>query len=39
MEDMFAIEMAVGDKLVTLSLFDSLTPARALAEKVLAKMK
>lgn len=38
-EGLFGIEMAVGGKLITVSLFDSLQPARALAEKVLARAK
>jgi len=35
----FGIELLVGDKLLTLSLFEDLEPARALAAKALARMK
>lgn len=38
-ERTFGIEMAVGDKLISLSLFDSLEPARALAQKVVARAR
>jgi hypothetical protein len=38
-EGIFGIEMVVGDKLVTMSLFDSLEPARTLAAKVLTRLK
>lgn len=39
MEGMFGIELLVGDKLLTLSLFETLEPARALAAKALARME
>jgi hypothetical protein len=39
MAGMFGIEMAVDDMLVTLSPFDSLEPARALAKKVVARVR
>jgi len=39
MASMFGIEIAVGDKLVTLSPFDALAPAQALAAKVIARVK
>jgi hypothetical protein len=35
----FGIELLVGDKLLTLSLFDTLDPARTLAEKALARLE
>jgi hypothetical protein len=38
-EGMFGIEMSVGDRLVTMSLFDSPEPARTLAAKVLKRLK
>lgn len=39
MEDIFGIEMIVGDKLVTLSPFESLDPARTLAAKVVSRLQ
>ena len=39
MEGMFGIEMAVGDKLDTMSLFDSVEPARTLAAKLISRLK
>ena len=38
-EGMFGIEMLVDGKLLTLSLFETLEPARTLAEKALARME
>jgi hypothetical protein len=35
----FGIELLVGGKLLTLSLFDTLDPARTLAEKALARLE
>jgi hypothetical protein len=37
-EGMFGIELLVGDKLLTLSMFETLEPARTLAKQVLARM-
>jgi hypothetical protein len=39
MDDLFGIEMIVGDKLVTLSPFESLEPARTLAAKVISRLQ
>jgi len=39
MDDFFGIEMIVGDKLVTLSPFQSLEAARTLAAKVLTRLQ
>ena len=33
------IEMAIGDKLITMSLFESLEPAVALAKKAVARVR
>jgi hypothetical protein len=38
-EGMLGIELLVGDRLLTLSLFETLEPARTLAEKALARME
>lgn len=39
LEGAFGIELLVGDKLLTLSLFETLGPARTLAEKALARLE
>lgn len=38
-EGMFGIELLVGSKLLTLSLFQTLEPARSLAEKALGRLE